>query len=92
MFFGLLKDCSELVDGAEDGEETVVYRFAISMDIHYSKKMELFIHFRYRVMLTSVVDAMKKYIQIAKPKSRRYFIQDTILKPLFLKVRFFQKL
>lgn len=39
-------------------------------------------------MLTSVVDAMKKYIQIAKPKSRRYFIQDEILKPLFLKVGF----
>ena len=42
-------------------------------------------------MLTSVVDAMKKYIQIAKPKSRRYFIQDAILKPLFLKVRILLK-
>ena len=42
--------------------------------------------FRYKVMLQIVVDAMKKFIQIAKPKTRRYFIQDEILKPLFIKV------
>ena len=42
--------------------------------------------FRYKFMLQIVVDVMKKFIQIAKPKTRRYFIQDEILKPLFLKV------
>ena len=45
-----------------------------------------YIESRYKVMLQSIVDTMKKFIQIAKPKTRRYFIQDEILKPLFLKV------
>lgn len=37
-------------------------------------------------MLNGVKDTMKKYIQFAKTKTRRYFIQEDILKPLFLKV------
>lgn len=41
---------------------------------------------RYKVILRRVTDTIKKYIQVAKPKSRRYLIQKDILQHLFGKV------
>ena len=42
--------------------------------------------YRLRGILKSVTSTMKKYIQVAKQKSRRYLIQEDYLQSLFEKV------